>query len=151
MKKGAILNYKVIPDLNLIIDYYSGTLTLTEILRLKGKQAKDPLWEPHFNTLSDMRDAFIAMDEEEIKTLASYQVKDEKWRVERKTASLTNEANHVVFEKLFNRLKPKNTKVLVKAFSTFEATISWLGYNEEASVIINDTLTELRKAYGLRK
>ena len=140
------LNYIILPDLNLILDSYSGEINLVEVLRLKGEQAKDPLWNPHFNTLADMRIANINFEEEEIETLASYQVKDNRWASERKTASLTSEANHVVFETLFNLLKPKDSKVLVRAFSTLEASLKWLGIEQEKVLFIQEILENLQES-----
>lgn len=143
MTQFAKLKYKILPEFNLIIDSYSGNLTTEEILFLKGEQTKDPLWDPTFNTLSDMRNSSTVLDEMSIKKLASYQVRDERWSHPRRTASLTNQTNQVVYETLFNLLKPKNSKVLVKAFSTIDAAMRWLDLDLQQKSLIENTLKKL--------
>ena len=135
--------YKIISELNLIIDCYSGILTLKDVLMFKGEQTKNSLWNPTYNTLADMRQSNIQFSEEEIQKLANYQITDERWSSERKTASLTNDAGHIVFETMFNLLKPKNSKVGVRAFSTLEASLNWLNIDLINMERISDILAEL--------
>ena len=145
MNKQSNFKYKILPRLNLIVDSYFGNLTIDEILLYKSNQTKDPLWNPGYNTLADMRNSNTIIDEDEIERLSKYQVSDNRWSEKRQTASLTDEANHIVFEELFNMLKPKDSKVLVRAFSTLDAAILWLGIDKSEKPCINEVLNELNK------
>jgi len=145
MQSKPQFNYVILPDKKLIIELYYGTFTQQDILLFKKRQANYPLWDSSFSKLSDMRYSTLQITEAEIEKLTTFVVANKHWNVDRKTASVTNKPNHIVFEKLYNIYKPNESKISFEAFSSIESAAFWLDINQANIPFIKNKLADLQE------
>ena len=129
MKKiGA---YKLLIKERLVIEYYSGEITLEDIIYFKKQISKDLNYDFSFNTLFDMRDAIIKVSESEMILLLEFLNKHFKKGNVRNVAYLTNSPNDVVKSTLFSILLNNNElNMNTKIFSTINAIAKWFNIED---------------------
>lgn len=143
MTQIKTLKYKIIPELNLIIDCWNGKLTFDKILASKLDQVKDKDWNQAYNNISDIRNAVFDLTNEDAKKIIDYTKTDKRWQEKRKTAYLTNNPNQVVFQKLLEINKTQEIPNKIESFYTINAILNWLQINMSEYDKINKIVTKL--------
>lgn len=137
------LKYKIIPELNLIIDCWFGVLTFDKILASKLEQANDVNWNKEYHNISDIRNAIFSLSNEEAKKIIDYTKQDKRWQDKRKTAYLTNNPNQVVFQNLLEINKSREIPNEIQSFSTLGAILKWMQIDMSEFEKINAIIIEL--------
>lgn len=143
MNAVKTLKYKIIPELNLIIDCWYGELTFDKILSSKLEQANDPEWNQAYHNISDIRNAVFSLSDKEAKKIIDYTRTDIRWQHKRKTAYLTDNPNQVVFQKLLEFNKSREIPNEIEGFSTLNAILNWLQIDMSEFEKINNIIREL--------
>ena len=143
VKIGA---YKVFDNKNIIIEYYSGEITVDDFLSLKERISKEPNYNFFSDTILDIRDANLKVSETDLLKLFDFlHSKFSKEEGKRKTAYLTNSPNDVVQSTLFsNLLESKKLNVNPRIFSTMEGVVSWFDNPDINKEILETILYELK-------
>jgi len=137
--------YKLLVKKHLSIEYYSGDITLDDIIYLEKILSKEPNYDFSFDTIFDMRNANIKVDESEMKILLEFLNTQLKKGDSRNVAFLTSSPNDVVKSTLFSIMLGKNNELNINTniFSTVKSIASWLnieGVNEKE---LDEMLTKL--------
>ena len=127
MSEQKRYNYHILPELNLIIDSFSGTFTYDEIITCKINQAKDSLWRSDYNVLADIRNLKITYTEDIIRSYAKPKGRVTEIISKRKSAALTLTPDQVVFEFILQSNTSLDLGIEINFFSTLNAALSWLG------------------------
>lgn len=140
------LKYKILPELNLIIDVWYGAMTFDKILASKLEQVKDPKWNQGYNNISDIRNAVFSLKMEEAKKIIEYIRADTRWQFKRRTAYITKNPNQVVFQKFIEMAKSKEIPNEIESFSTLQAALSWLRIDDSEFKKIDHVIADLNAA-----
>lgn len=95
-------NYLILKDKKLIIETYSGIVTLENSKLLKLEVAKDPDYSKDYCVLSDLSRAIFDMPREVTEIL---DIKEEALKQNENSVALVHTANQPVYERIFNRLR----------------------------------------------
>jgi hypothetical protein len=121
------LKYKILPEKRVILGYASGHLQWKDIIMKKAEVGRDPLFDPSFNMLDDIRDAHILISEPaEVKKFYEFASSQKSYLGERNTALLTNTPNQVANSELL-KMFGQHTPIHFETFSTLEGAMNWVG------------------------
>lgn len=140
-----IFKYKILPDLELIIDFFKGSFNYQEIIMYKIEQSKDPLWNEKYNILADIRNLELDYSQNDIVEHLAESRDAMKLQSKRRTAAITLKPKQVVFGVLVQQNLSEEVAMEVEYFSTIEAAISWLGCASSKKELISNTLNLLNK------
>lgn len=140
---SSYANFKIIPDKEIIIEYFAGKISLENILELKLRESQDLNYNSNFNIIDDSRDAEFLLNEQDIKLYVEHLSQSKLFVGERNAAYLTETPNQVVIATLFDVLK-KELPVNVKIVSTVDAALSWVGLLNDDRKVIDFYLNLLR-------
>ncbi|WP_456378001.1 hypothetical protein [Lutibacter sp.] len=133
--------YKILPNHNLIIEYYSGDIDFVSFMNFKKKLIAEPLFTPTLNILIHFKNATFKITDEEINKYIHFSETDIKVVGKRKIALITKTPNQVVVTTLFKMIQRIKSKS-VEIFSTKEAALRWLNIKDlsttEVTLILND-------------
>lgn len=127
MTKEIILEYLIIKEMRLIIEYFSGKIYYDDYIKFKNIQSQDENYNPTYNQLLDLRDSELMIDGEQVNNAIQYFKQNKHLLANRRVAVLTSEPNHVIVTTLaiLNNDTPINNRV----FSTVEKAIEFIGYS----------------------
>ena len=143
---GKIGAYKLLVNKQLSVEYYSGDITLDDIIYLETIISNEPNYDFSFNTIFDMRDAEMKVDESEMEILLEFLTKQFKEGDTRNVALLTSSPNDVVKSTLFSILLDENNELdmNLRIFSTVKSIASWLDIESVNEKELDDILSELK-------
>lgn len=138
------LKYKILPEKRVILGYASGHLHWKDIIMKKAEVGQDPLFDPTFNMLDDIRDAHIIMNEPaEVKRFYEFARSQKSYLGNRNTALLTNTPNQVANSELL-KMFGQQTPINFGTYSTLEGAMSWVG-------LAPSTLSVIQAEFALLK
>ncbi len=120
------LNYLILPDKSLIIEYYNGQFHVDELIEFKIKVSNDKDYNPNFNIIHDFRELEFLLKIEEVSKYVDLISKDNKYIGSRKSTMLTKTPNQVITSIGFDLLKDK-LPIQVKVCSTVETALTFIG------------------------
>lgn len=138
-----ITNYFILKERKLIIEYYSGKIYLNDFLKIHEKKSKDKDFNVNFNLLIDFRNAEILLSETDVLALVNFHKNNKKLFGKRKSAHLTQTPDQVLSGMHFDIFN-KELPIIIKIFSTLEASLRWLGLEIEDIEIIKSNLDKLK-------
>lgn len=124
MKK--VVYYKLVPDLNLMIEVFCGDIYYSDVLELKAKQIKDTNFNPKYNGLVDVTNANLHFSFEEIETYKKYITTIKGFMGDRKTSIYTKTPNQVMLSTIYITPDSK-IPMHFQVFSTLKASLNWIG------------------------
>ena len=120
------INYHIIKEKKLIVEYYSGSIYLNDFIEIHDRKSNDKDFNKNYNLIIDFRDAEIHLNEKEVLELVSYHKNNEKLFGSRYAAHITKTPKQVVAGVNFDFYN-KELPVKIKVFSTLEASLAWVG------------------------
>ncbi len=126
MEAKNISKYKILPEMELILQVYRGQLLYSQIKKMKSEVCNHVLYSPHFNFIIDIRDAELNLSREELIDYANFVVKEIDPEVVVRVAVLSRTPDHVA-STMVVQLNMKSKLVKYEAFSTVNASLDWLG------------------------
>ncbi len=139
-----IATYKIFPELNIIIEYYHGIISLESLIKYKEVLFKDKLYSEDYNYLDDFRDAEFNFSFDEITDYITFEIENIKVNRSKYLALIFLTPKQSV--PLFLYLKGKQTRNNnIEVFSTVKSAISWVRISDDHYTFINDTLIDLKK------
>lgn len=142
----SINDYVILPDLKLIIEYFSGRITAEGAIDLKMKEKEDENYSPTFNVLVDFRDLVInwtAQSDERLNRFISFMKSNPDMISVRKSALITSDPFQMV---LSTYLKKQyfGMKIKPDIFSTVDAAMYYLGVPQDSLSVINEEIGRMR-------
>lgn len=144
------VNYKILPHIGLIVEYYGGDVVADDIIQLKERQLADEAYRLDYNFVVFAQDLVIEKlesdnIEEQIKRYIDYAVSMENVASARKAAILTETPEQVALVTLYQDdaiVLPIEFKIV----STLEATIEWvelsMDYYDEMNAVLKSFRNE---------
>jgi len=135
--------YKILPEIHLFVEYYSGQIFLEDLIHVKKREIKDKDYDPLFNAIGDLRDAEFILSVPEIIEYSNYVKSASKVSGKRNTAILTRTPGQVAKSSIYQmqgRALPMNFKIV----STLEAALEWVGLSNEYSGYIEVTIRDMK-------
>lgn len=138
-------NYIIIPELRLLVSYYSGSITLKDLIHLNELFIKDDLFDSSYDALVDFRDSKaigFRVDISEYFNFIKSKVSFSKQIQNGILYSTTNQKYLINIFRTFSKVIKINTEGFVNIENYFE----WMGYNEMQKRILLNALDSLKNA-----
>lgn len=121
-----VVAYKILPELKLIIEVFSGSLGILDAIELKEREVNDSLYNPGYNfiVVANFVDANLDTDVD-FSTYINTLTNSKKMVAPRKSAILTQTPQQVVFGTLYKhaiQILPIDFKIV----STLQAALKWI-------------------------
>lgn len=136
-------NYEIFPEHNLLIEAYTGTVTLELMKKAKGCVTLDPRYKPEFNVIADVRNLTFDGTTQEIADYINFTLKHGKIVGKRKSAVIFSTPNQHVYSDLYSRLNPE-TVHSVHHFQEIESALKWID-SIKTSTEIEHSLNDIKK------
>lgn len=137
--------YKVLPEFNLIVEYYSGEINMDDFIYIQRVLSEKPIYRPTQNKILDYRDATIRADEADMKRYLEFVKGFPKVLGRRRTACLTNTPNHVVVTTILKSIfRQSDVPIVIGVFSTIDAILNWLNISEIDNNAFVSIINELK-------
>jgi hypothetical protein len=143
---NKIGRYKVLASDELIVEYYSGTLTVDDLIYFKETISKEPGYDFYFNSILDFRDSTLDMSKADLITLNEYF--DRKFNNNkslRRVVYLVNSNKSGDMAILF-RFTSKKTNMDQMTFATVGSTVKWFNDERVNLDLIKNILDELKES-----
>jgi hypothetical protein len=137
-----VCRHTILPELNLIIEYFAGHIDAECVVAEKNRMINDPLFDQSYNVLDDFRNAIMDYSYEGTKEIIEWIAKNHNHP--RKAAHLTTSPDQVVATTLFDNLKSTKLIINLKIFSTLEQAINWVDLDAKVKPIIEVAIENLK-------
>ncbi|UMB55084.1 hypothetical protein MKD41_06310 [Lutibacter sp. A64] len=117
--------YRIISDLNLILECHGGSLDVNSYIKFKQKLFNDVNFKTGLNHFIHFRNTIFINPEEDLIKFVDFIKNNTSKLGERKVAFVTSTPSHVVTTTIYNSLL-SDVKQQVSVFSTNNAAFNWL-------------------------
>lgn len=139
----TFIDYIILPQEKLIIEYFSGMVSLKDVIAQKEKLIRNPNYNPGYNLIDDLRDAQFELIKEQVKGYVDYVFNNKKNIGKRNTAFVTSNPDQVVVSTLFESAKgelPINTMIV----STISTALKHVKISAAKTPIVLECIDKLR-------
>jgi len=140
-----IMQYEIINDLRLIIEYYNGEFHIDELIHFKEGVGEDSNYNPEYNIIHDFGESHFGVEFSDIKKYVDFLLRNSCHVGKRKVTMITSTPNQVVTAMGFEMQK-QNLPVESKVTSTFDAAASFVELSEEAHREIEKRINKMKTA-----
>jgi len=137
---SAVCDYKILPEMMLVIGKYMGRISENDIISLKAKILHDKDFSWDYDVLDDFTGADFNLSEGGIEFILNW-LKD-NYSSPRRSALLTRTPNQVVMITLFKNLEKNMLPMNIKIFSTMPYALEWIGISEENKQVVAAYINE---------
>jgi hypothetical protein len=120
-------SYKILEKENLIIEYFSGILTIETLIKFKKNLLKDPNFSINYNYFLYFKNVTFKIDVEDISEYVTFSNKYLIANQNRKLAMVTDTPKQVALSTLFKIQNSKYNLQKIEIFSTTKNALHWLG------------------------
>ena len=138
-----IIKYKILHAQKIVIEYYSGPISLDDIKELKSTEIKDKDFNPNYNILMDGRETKLITNHQDILDLINYIKSNPKIIGNRNSSFLTSTPDQVAkttLLKLQSDIFPMNYNI----FSTLYAALAFIRVPKDSYLIVEGVLNEMK-------
>ena len=133
--------YKILPELELIIEYYSGKITVQDIIDHKKKEINNPAYNGDYNFIADIRESILDVSQKDFKDYLDFIEMNNRVAGNRRTSILTDTPNQVAITSMF-KMSTNELPINYAIFSTLEAAINWVNLSADYYDVIRDVLAK---------
>lgn len=137
--------YKIFPRLNLIVEYYQGSLTVQNLIKFKKELYQDKDFDSTFNYIDDCRDVNFVLMKDDIAEYINFEKKSLPAYEQFQSVFLTNTPLQAMVITLYLLRNSKNT-LKNNIVYTIEYAFDKLKLPMESKQMIESTLLELPKS-----
>jgi hypothetical protein len=141
MKKYA--NYMILPEFRLIIECCKGQASVEDAIYMKKAELADNLYNPNYNIIVDFQEFETFLDSTINESTINFYNFLKELDINSKIAILTAEPHQVVISVILKGLSTSLETFKMEVFSTVEAAIRFLGFQNENFDLINNKIIEL--------
>lgn len=124
-------SYLIIKDKKLIIETYSGIVTLENAKQHKLEMSKDPDYSSEFEVISDLSKAIL-----DIPPGAMPELTSQYFNGNTKSAALVHRANQPVYERIYNNLRSMFPEQHIYSVQ-LDGLLEWLGLRDYKDIVLN--------------
>ncbi len=120
-----MMGYHIIPEKELIIEFYGGGPTISEMFEFVGVIKSDKAYNNRFNVLADISEITLTPNMKSIINYIDFLKQTDEVVNTKKMALITNSPQTVVIGTMFMEFS-KELPLIINVFSTFETAVHWL-------------------------
>lgn len=137
-------HYKILPETELILEYYKGNIYLSDIIEMKSKMVAEKNYNPNYKFIGDLRNADLMLSDEEIANIVDTAEKREEINTKRQSALLTKTSNQTVKATIY-KMSAEKLPIDYKIFPTLKTALEWLNIAFENEMKIERMFFEMSK------
>lgn len=145
MRKNVI-DFIIIPDKELVIEYFDGPVSLQDAITLKYREIQVPDYKPEYSFITDLRRAELLINYDQLAEFFQFMEFTGGIIGQRCSAIVTETPKQVAFAELF-RDYGNHLPVEWEIFSTLQSALKWL--NAPLSEFDYNSIT--RELYSVKK
>jgi hypothetical protein len=138
------LNYRIIPELKLILECCKGQVTVEDAIKMKETQLFDELYDSNYNIIIDFREFVLKLEPQNIKMISILVDFLSQHEIKSKVALLATEPHQVIICEYIKRFG-MNLTINFNTFSTLESAIRFVECPINEIGRINNKIVELNK------
>jgi hypothetical protein len=136
------ISYRILPDLELIVESYYGIVSINDYIQLKTAQLIDNQFNPLFSNIADIRNTELSISNDDIIMCINFMKSANGLIGKRRAAVLTATPNQVAISILFARYG-KELPVQYEVVSTLEAALKWVKKSPSDYTRVKSVMTEI--------
>ena len=137
------ISYQIIPENKIVLECFCGDLLWKDLINNKKKLLLEKEYDPTFNIIDDVRNAFVTYDEDDIKEFVELISDNKKLYGKRKSVILTKTPNQIINSIMLDSLK-KSLPINFKSVSTLQEALKWVEISHKDYQFIEDSLDKLK-------
>ncbi|MCF6182355.1 MAG: hypothetical protein L3J60_10090 [Lutibacter sp.] len=118
--------YKILEKENLIVEFFSGIVTIDSIIKFKQNLIQDPKFSLDYHYYICFKNVTFDIEKQEISKYIDFSNKYLQPNKHRKVAIITDTPNQVALTTLF-KMQSEHPLQKVEIFSTTKSALHWLG------------------------
>ncbi len=126
MKDKTIAEYKILPDMNLVLQVYKGPVTLGIIKQVKKEIYQQLTYKTSFNFIVDIRDVEVILTRDDLINYGNF-VAEESDPNDRVKVALLSRTPEQLAATMIVQLNEKGNSIEHKAFNNLKACLAWVG------------------------
>ncbi len=126
MSDITLSDYKIIPEMELVLQVHKGTIDFSSIKKLKSEICKQPEYQSDFNFIIDIRDAEVIMSREELIAYGNMLFDKIEPTIPIKGAVLVKTPEQIATTMVV-RLNLKSSLIEYQSFSNVKSCLAWIG------------------------
>lgn len=133
-------NYEILSEHNLILETFTGTLTLDLMKKVKSDETKDPRFKPELNVIADVRGLIFDGTTHEVGEYINFALNHGSIMGKRRTAVIFATPNQHVYSEIFSKLNNGN-ELAVHHFNEVKNALKWINcdkHHEEIEGLLNE-------------
>jgi len=138
-----ISRFSIIPECNLLIEYYAGKVSLSHFLELKKQEALHPYYSPSLSVITDIRNVdYHVFEKQYLEQFVNFIKQNNTYNAKRKTIIITQTPNQVVWAQLFDEFI-REIGVFVRTVTSPKSAYAWLHIPLEHVSLVEDEMKKL--------
>lgn len=139
----SISKFSIVPECNLLLEFYAGSISLPHFFALKQQEAKHPLYSPRLSVITDIRNVdYHIFNKDFILQFVQFIKSNEIFNAQRKLVIITQTPNQVVWAQLYDDFI-QEIGVHVKTVTSLASAYSWLQIPIELIPVVETEYTKL--------
>jgi len=135
----ACAHYRIISDLQLVIEYFGGNLTIEDVINTKKQELKEN-YDPSFNFIVDFRNARNAFTQEELKEYIYFVSRNKEFVGDRKSAIISNNPLSLVTTSIYAMYGRNSLPMQIKIVENLNEAMKWCEVDNSNYEFIEDVL-----------
>jgi hypothetical protein len=144
------MNFKIISEKKLILEYYSGKISVNDLINQKTLISNKLEYSPNYNIIHDFREVEFDINEEQGVQLLNFFESNKAIYSNRRVAHLTYTPKQVAVTNLFTLLL-KEQLIAIEVTSTLEAAIQWVNLSINDYFLIESYFNMLKMKYNCQR
>ena len=141
--------FKILSKENLIIEYFGGPVSWSDLVEMKVREVAEPDYNPDFNVITDIREAVLNIDDlGGVNHYIDFLKSNKNSVGNRKTAIFINNSEQVFYSETL-RVTRNGLPIDIKTVSTYKAVFEWIELNPEVATKIENYLNNLTTEFYL--
>jgi len=136
----ACAHYRIIPELNLVIEYFGGVLTIEDIINTKKQEIKEN-YDPEFNFIVDFRDVQNIFNEKELIEYIEFVSQRKEFVGTRKSAIISNSSVSLVTTSIYAMHGKRSLPMDIKIVQNLSEAMHWTEVEKNNYHSINEVLS----------
>ena len=139
--------YKIFVEEKLIIEYFNGPVSWTDLVEMKRNEVAEPNYNPNYSVITDVREAILNLsDLDNVSQYIDFLKSNIKSIGNRRTAILTTNTEQVIFSELLKAMN-ENLPISLKTVSTYDGVFEWLQLTPKAAHTVRNYLENLTSEF----
>ncbi len=135
--------YRILPELNINLEYYSGLTYLNDLVEVRNELIKEKSLNPNYNFIVDLRDATFDLHTNIVDEFINYVKSQTNLLWNRKTALLSLTPNQTAFSLLYISDLGK-APMKVQSFTTMESALNWVNLSPSDQPLIEKVIEDIK-------